>query len=179
MGQSVVVVCGYGCHLVPELRSYLDRVVTFCKLNEPDTVIFCGGPTQQKTAPGQTEAEVMYEYVQAQLHCQLGTSVTFLFVRDGYTALDNIADATESMHRRCLLTADTTLTVFCEATRALSIDLLVRHFMGRRATIETASWEQASPTKQLLSTFYTWLSINFPPLRGYFRNKRVRRAKEI
>lgn len=98
---------------------------------------------------------------------------------DSYTTPDNIANAAKIIQNDGLMEEGTTLTVFCEATRALKTDLLVRHFIGRRATIETASWELMSPIKQIVSTLYDLAAIKFPLLARYFRSKRLQRAEQI
>lgn len=176
MVRHIVIVCGYGCHLVPELQDYLLRVVRFCNENQPDCLIFCGGFTQQKSAPNTTEAEVMKWYVIQRLKYE----PKFVYMEENsYTTLDNIENAAKSMREDGLLAEETLLTVFCEATRALKIDLLVRHFIGRRANIETASWDLMSPAKQIVSTLYEWAAIKFSPLARYFRNKRLERAEQI
>lgn len=177
MARHIVIVCGYGCHLVPELREYLNRIVRFCNERQPDCLILCGGFTQRKSAPGWSEARVMKEYLIPALKY---TPKWVYTEEDSYTTPDNIENATKKMHSDGLLEKeDTELTAFCEATRALKTDLLIRHFLGRRATIETASWELMSPTKQIVSTLYDWAAIKFPPLARYFRNKRLQRAEQI
>ena len=176
MAQHIVIVCGYGCHLVPELRGYLDRVVRFCNENKPDCLILCGGFTQRKSAPCISEAMVMEEYLIPRLNY---SSKVMYMEESSYTALDNIDNAVKTIRRDALMEDITSLTVFCEATRALKMDLLVRHFLGRRADIETASWELMSPAKQIVSTLYDWAAIKFPPLAHYFRNKRLKRAEQI
>lgn len=178
MAEHIVIVCGYGCHLVPELKMYLDRVIRFCNQEKPDCLILCGGFSQQFSAPGASEARVMWDYVLPQLKDLPGR---IHLEEQSYTTPDNIMFATAYMRSLGLLRKDTRedmqLTVFCEATRALKTDLLVRHFMGVRATIETASWELMSPQKQIISTLYDWAAIKFPPLLRYWHNMRLKGAK--
>ncbi|MDP2648176.1 MAG: hypothetical protein Q8P35_02980, partial [Candidatus Yanofskybacteria bacterium] len=72
--DHVVIVCGYGCHLVtPDsrdtpLKNYLDRVVQFLNTHRPSAVVLCGGYTQQKSAPGVSEAALMRDYITPGLH---------------------------------------------------------------------------------------------------------------
>ena len=176
MAKHVIIVCGYGCHLVPELRQYLDRIALFCNAHQPDCLILCGGFTQRKSAPGRSEARLMKEYILPELNYAPGLVYT---EEDSYTTPDNISNAAQTMRSESLLQEDTKLTVFCEATRALKTDLLIRHFIGRRADIETASWELMSPAKQIVMTLYDWAAIKFPPLARYFRSKRLQRAEQI
>jgi hypothetical protein len=178
MARHIVIVCGYGCHLVPELQGYLDRIVQFCNEQQSDCLILCGGFTQRKSAPGMSEARLMKEYILPRL--KYSPSLVFL-EENSYITPDNIKNAAETIRTKDLLNIDLTtkLTVFCEATRALKVDDAIRYCIGRRATIETASWELMSPTKQIISTLYDWATIRFPPLACYLRNQRLKRAEQI
>jgi len=161
---------------VPEQREYIDRVVPFCNKQRPDCLILCGGFTQRKSAPGRSEAMTMKEYIVPSL---MYVPQLVYVEEDSYTTPDNFENAAEKIRSDELLQESTKLTVFCEATRALKTDLLVRHFIGRRATIETASWELMSPAKQIVATLYDWAAIILPLLARYFRNKRLQRAERI
>src|SRR5688500_6392122 len=87
---QVVVVCGYGCHLVPELRLYLDKVVQFVrKTSPPDAVIFCGGFTQRKTS-ADSEARVMMDYVVKRSGLE---DVDYFLEDNSYTTPENIQRA--------------------------------------------------------------------------------------
>src|SRR3989344_5894390 len=174
--QHVVIVCGYGCHLVPVLQEHLDRIVLFINEEKPDCLIFCGGFAQRKSAPGVSEAGMMYCYITPRLR----HSLLLVFLEtDSYTSLDNIQLANKINRRWELAQPETKLTVFCEATRALKHDRMIRKIFRRRANLETASWELMDPLKQLGSTIYEWTAMEFPPLASYFRDKRIRRAEEI
>jgi hypothetical protein len=178
MSHHILIVCGYGCHLVPELKGYLDRVIEFCNKHQPKWILLSGGYTQKKSAPGISEAHLMLDYVQPKLTYYPG----MMFIDDdSYTSPDNIERAVRrirSYNPKCL-EGDLILTVFCEATRALKIDLLVRHFFGRRADIETASWERMAPTKQIISTLYDLAAIKIPLLARYWRWLRIRKSYRV
>lgn len=167
---------GYGCHLDTPLRPYLDRGVMFCNQKRPDCFIFSGGFTQRKTAPGISEARLMNEYVIS----RLDYSPALIYLdEDSYTTPDSAQNMAKIIKTDNLVDEKTILTVFCEATRALKVDLLIRHFLGRRANIETDSWELMSPQKQIIATLYDWAAINCSPLARYWHNKRLRRAEQI
>lgn len=175
MSNHAVVVCGYGCHLVPELQKYLDRVIEFANKERPEYLVMCGGFTQRKSAPGISEAALMKSFIIP----RLSYTPDYLFLEeDSYTTPDNIERAAKLI-RFLLWTSDTKLTVFCEATRALKVDDAVRYYLSRRANLETSSWELMSPTKQIISMLYDWAAIRFSPLAHYLRNKRIRRAEQI
>ena len=178
----IVVVCGYGCHLVPELQGYLDRVAEFAIRHRPDCFIFCGGFTQRKSAPGVSEARMMREYIIPKLIQANFRNFREYLEDDSYTTLDNIERAAmkiQGMEWLWLSGQDMKLTVFCEATRALKVDYLVRHFVGQRPNLETASWELMPPWKQIVSTLCECAAAKCPPLARYYRNKRIRRAERI
>jgi hypothetical protein len=172
----VVLVFGYGCHLVPEYQEYLDRVKRFCDQNHPEVIVFCGGRTQRKTAPGVSEARVMHDYVMP----QLSDTPTVHLEDDSFTTLDNARLAAELLSKTNMFPFRyDRFTVFSEATRAAEVDMVVRRFFRRRATIETASWEQMAPEKRIASMIWTWLSLRFPSLAEYRRRQRIERSFQI
>ncbi len=182
--RHIVIVCGYGCHLDTPLRPYLDRVFRFIRNEHPNAVIFCGGYTQQKTAPGVSEAGLMREYTRAD---QFPEWMLKVFTEDdSYTTFDNIKKASEII-RRQLCIADGRITIFCEATRSTHVIRIARHFMGDLVdsiddiTVETASWERDVNLVKL-AWKYLWaeLAIRYPWLgiAEQDRSRRMRRAKQ-
>lgn len=185
--RRIVVVCGYGCNLDSPLKSYLDRVLAWCTTHRPDAIILCGGATQQTSFPHQTEAKVMREYLgplEPLYHPQwaiLGAS---------YTTYENISDAAAviaTIKARPWYGSDPRhdeITIFCEATRALKVAILARHFLGFPPAkgepdirIETGSWERMHPVKELAGTVQTWLATKFPVLNTW-QSRKVR-AKSV
>lgn len=175
MTQDVVIVCGYGCKMKPELRDYLDRVVRFVNENKPECIILCGGFTQRKSVPGMSEARLMRNYVMPKIGSWLHSE---LLEESSYTTLENIKNSVKLINN-FFHQKEVRVTIFCEATRALKVDMLTKHFLGYRANIETASWELMSPTLQIISTVFEWAAVRFPLLNSYFHWKRLRRAELI
>lgn len=183
--RHILVVCGYGCHLDTPLRPYLDRVFRFIQTYHPNTVIFCGGFTQNKTAPGVSEAGLMREYTRAD---QFPEFMLKSFTEDeSYTTFDNIKNASEIIrHKLCI--ADGRITIFCEATRSPHVIRIARHFMSDLVdsiddiTVETSSWERDVNLLNLawkyilaeLAIRYPWLGI-----AERERQRRLLRSKEI
>ena len=95
----VVVVCGYGCHLRgPEGRPtplvpYLERVAAFVNKHNPELVIFCGGYTQRKSAPGVSEAGLMSDYLDHNQVILPGNVTEFRTEKGSYTTYWNIRNA--------------------------------------------------------------------------------------
>lgn len=186
--RHVVVVCGYGCHLDTPLKPYLDRVVRFINKQLPDLVVFCGGYTQGKSAPGVSEASLMTGYVKEKL---AGLHVDIVSEDGSYTTLENIREAGQQIRlwilRNVGRRVNLRITIFCEAHRAPLVIMLARHFMGSLVktiddiTVETTSWERADPFKQVCGMIYDKLAIKFPwlGLAERARKKRLRRAKKI
>lgn len=183
--QRVIVVCGYGCHLVPELRHYLDKVVRFLKENPaPAAVIFCGGFTQRKSA-GESEARIMMNYVLPEDMPELGEAAIFL-EDDSYLTPENIQGAARKIEgyvytgEHVYPGEQIEVVIFCEALRALKVGIFARHYMpDYEIRIETDSWERMSPIKQLMGAIYETLGLYVPGLLAYFRWKRIRRAEQI
>ena len=192
--RHIVIVNGYGCHLTESLELYLDRVVRF--INEVPTdvalqLIFTGGPTQQYSAPGVTEAHLMAEYVIKHLDRR-----PMSFKEDtSFTTYGNTSRAAEwicnTIPGRDTATGrkfeSTKITVCCEATRSANVVMLARHFLLSFVksiddiTVETASWERANPFRQVGNLIYNKLAITFPwlYLAEYEHRRRMRRAKKI
>lgn len=174
--RHVVIPFGYGCHVNRELEGYLDRQVRFGNERKPDGWVFTGGFTQRKSAPGVSEARLMHDYVIPKLTYAPG--LVYL-EEDSYTTPDNAEKVSGFLLSKKILGTQTEITVFCEATRVLKADLLIRHFLGRRVNFETASWELMAPESQVISTLYDWAAIKFPPLARFWRYKRLKRAEQI
>ncbi|MDP3954489.1 MAG: hypothetical protein Q8Q06_03690 [bacterium] len=173
MGNTVFVIYGYGCHLTPELKKYLNRMALVANTIKPRVIMFCGGFTQRKTAPGMSEARLMAMYLMPMLKFEHILTLE----EDSYITLDNTKRAYAEI--KTLPFKYDNIIVGCEATRALKVDMLTKHYFGHRVNIETSSWELMNPWKQLLSTVYEGLAMYLPSLAWYFRRKRIQRAKEI
>lgn len=190
--RHVVVVCGYGCHLTdPEgrptpLKPYLGKVANFINQHDPDLVVFCGGYTQRKSAPGVSEAGLMSSYLDHDQKIIPGRKTLFVNEANSYTTFKNIEYAANLIGLESW-EGKVRVTIFCEATRSPIVIMLARHFMGNMVasiddiTVETASWERADPFKQAKNLIYNKLAIKFPWLGLAEREhaRRIRRAEEI
>lgn len=186
MAGRVLVVCGYGCNLDSPLKPYLDRVVRFCREKKPGVVILCGGPTQQKSYPVHTEAIVMYLYLLEKLGTLEDWHPAWYTEDESFTTYDNIRDAAVIIkkRRRCEMEGEE-ITIFCEATRALKVALLARHFLGfppergePDIRIETDSWERMHPFWELIGTIKDAMAIHLPYLNTIQRRNRMEKAKK-
>lgn len=210
----VLIVNGYGCHTMSEVpefdrflvgyRRYLDEVASFINEEDPDMIIFCGGETQRKTAPGLSEAEIMYEYVYPKVrHTRRnqirknpswfgGLITRWIREKDSYTTLENSRNAANRIcFEICGQSIDgnfkVRITHMCEAIRAANVKMLDRHFMADYLediddlVIKTVSWERGDPFKQAGNLIYNKLAITFPwlGLAKRERRRRIRRAKHI
>lgn len=188
----IVVVCGYGCDLNSPLRLYLKRVARFCELETPEHIILCGGTTQQKNFPGCTEARVIAEFLKHEIDFHTYQNTGFFdnvkwnpdwhILGNSYTTYENIRDASRVIKRISLPLAQ--ITIFCEATRALKVAILARHFMGfppehngPEIRIETDSWERMHPFKELVGTIKDFAAIYLPFLNTLQRRQRIAKSK--
>ena len=190
--KHVVVVCGYGCHLEDvegkdtPLKPYLHRLIKFISNESPDFLIFCGGFTQHKTAPGVSEAGLMHDYTDAK---NISPNLRVLREKDSFTSFENIKNAAKliKLGQVFILGPKVRITIFCEATRSANVVMLARHFMKDLVdtvddiTVETASWERADPFKQAGNLIYNKLAITFPWLGLAEREhrRRIRRSEHI
>ncbi len=182
---EVVVVNGYGCNLDSPLRPHLDHVVAYLEENMVGCVAFCGGFTQQEKFPGKSEAEVMADYVLP----RLSQRPIVLIEEDSYTTFENAKNSARAI--RAAGWEPDRLTQFCEATRALKVAILARHFFTfipgifdvfpngeRRFHIMTDSWELANPLKEVLHVIVDVFCCHVPGLWRYFRWRRIRKARQ-
>jgi hypothetical protein len=182
--KHFVVVCGYGCHIegTPLPTAYFPKVIRFIREENPHAVVFCGGETQKKSAPGVSEARMMAGYIAAELPDAEDTQIGFLLEEESYTTYENIERAA---HRIRFFQERCRLTIFCEATRSANVMMLARHFMIDLVTsidditLETGSWERADPFKQAGNLIYNWWAIRFPYLARREHDRRVARSFHI
>lgn len=183
--HHVVVVNGYGCHLVPVLEKYLDKVIAFLSQNEVEHLVLCGGPTQQKTAPGMTEAKLMRDCIGERM--RLPRHVTL--ADDTYTSFENMKWANRVIRGHFdgefVPSYDpryTDVTIFCETQRSLKVALLAWLFLPeywQRTRILGETWERRPPFAELKATIADVLAFYVPGVAGYMRRKRMKRAREI
>lgn len=179
--RRILVVCGYGCHLTPELTEYLDRIAAYIRETGTLFVILCGGFTQRDSASGISEAAAMAAY----LRPRVDERVTFILREDSYLTVENIADAAivvQSMRNdrwQGIEPREEKVVIFCETQRALKVLLCAWYLMPVRVSVQTVSWERANPILEFMKTGKELVALFIPPFRWLFRFLRIRRAKRI
>lgn len=187
-----VIVNGYGTRLNPEFNAYpneyLDRVVSFVEKVHPAYLIFCGAETQKKTARGVTEAAFMLRHFLRRRSSVYPPVPEILLEENSYTSLENVVHAV----RRILSVpdiqshwAEVEVDVFCEAQRALQVQIL--YWIGmpelrkrhHRVWVHTSSWELDNPIYRLRNIIYDVAAIWIPGLGPYARWRRIARSKTI
>lgn len=151
---EIVVVCGYGCFLTGKYAKYLGRVAEYVRGNTVEKVIVCGGPTQQQSAPGCSEAQVMRIFLEQRI------SAPIVEEDESYTTFANLRNARAQLP---FPTPAVTIVIFCDAIRALKVRLLAeKEFHGYAVRIETFDIGAGSAKKQLISTCGETLLLFFP-----------------
>ncbi len=193
--RHILNVFGYGCHIDSPLGwIYLPRVLRFINEVSEDedlNVVFYGGPTQQASAPGITEAKLMHDWIwkhpdrRRTFYSILedGSYTTYYNAKYAGMMLANLPEVDAQGHRY----SSTRVTITCEATRSANVIMLARYFMLKFVesiddiAVETASWERADPFKQVGNLIYNKLAITFPwlGLAEREQRKRICRAKTI
>ncbi|MEK7121536.1 MAG: hypothetical protein AAB857_02400 [Patescibacteria group bacterium] len=203
--QHVLLVNGYGCHTQFEdpkidrflkgYRRYLNKVARFVDEYLPDFLLFSGAETQQNSAPGQSEAKVMWEFVfprlnmisrekylhLKQVRLEDRSFTTFYNSYYAYGAIFTAIGTGVLKNEPCLITH------FCEAHRAPNVNQCDRACLTTLVEdiddlrLETESWERADPFKQAGNLIYNKLAIKYPwlGLAERERRKRIHRAKYI
>lgn len=154
--KELVLVCGYGCVLKKEHEEYLKRVAQHVNNKVVEKVIVCGGPTQQRSARGFTEAGAMKEFLKHFV------SVPIVEEDASFTTFANLRNA-RAMLPYQFPSYRPVITVFCDAIRALKVKLIAEKvFRGYAVRIETFDLGAGSAKKQLISTCGEALLLFFP-----------------
>ena len=205
--QHVVIVNGYGCHtsfddrisdrFLEGYRRYLQRVAGFIDTNIPDLLILTGGETKKKSAPGRSEAKVMWEYIFPRMikasrdRYLQGKNKNVMFDERSFTTWDNSACAylalLKAIGAGVIRNEPCRITHFCEAHRAPVVNMCDRNFLIwfvqnlNDLRVETESWELADPFRQVKNLIYNKLAIKYPwlGLAERERRKRIKRAEQI
>lgn len=115
-----VLVCGYGCHLTESLKGYLDFVANYLLSSKgTNLVITSGGYTNQKTAPGVCEANLVRNYL-----WNAGINQATTCERDGVMSMDNLWLAKFILTDRFF--DHMPLRIFCDSIRKFKIAYLAK-----------------------------------------------------
>ncbi len=188
--QRIVIVQLYGQDpYKTALGPYLNRVAKFIDEWRPDHVICCGGPTEQKTYGGRSEADAAYVYLYPRL-----AFVQFQGWADrkSLTTLENVQGGVRILRKIPVSNwQDVEVVVFCEAQRALKTLVLYWFLLpeirknadgkdtGRRIKLETDSWELDNPIKELFKIVLDIIAIHVPAVARWQHRKRLKRAASL
>jgi len=122
----LVVVLGYGCHLNESMVAYLDHVISFVLAHEKvRAVIVTGGYTNEKSAPGVSEAGMMADYLKEQ-----GIKVPIILDETATTTKENLQGIVRIVHERVLEVDREQVVIFCDEARSFKVKVLGRLILG-------------------------------------------------
>lgn len=175
MQESLSMVCfGFGNHLSEQYRGYLNRFAEYCTVLRPQFVIFSGGATQQRTAPGRTEAQVMHDYVVPR--CPELVDTTWLLDEDAFTSLETVWNTKRILEDR---TEPGRLLTYTDAGRTLKVRLCTRQHMPQWHVTQETYDMRSNPIGQLAALAIegpmTYLPILHRPWAWYRRAVRAKR----
>lgn len=174
MQRYSMLVCGFGCELTDELIAYLERAVALVKAYRPAFVVFSGGPTQQFSAPGITEAQLMYDYVVPR--CSELGDTQWLQDHDSFDSLDTIVHAKELLEAR---TEPGRLVTYTDASRTLKVNAVAKRKMPRWKFIQETYDLHSNPETQIIALLMELPMIYIPllhvPSSLYRRGWRAKR----
>lgn len=199
MGEQAFVyraagICGYGCNPDSPLGPYADDFARWGQKRQLNAIIPSGGHTMRRSFPGLSEAQVLRNRIEPQLVTGLAwTPEWFLdddVEGDAYTTYDNIknfARRVEEVRARSwygTVPRQFEITIWCEATRALKVAILARHFFGfppaqgePAIRIMTGSWELADPIRELRGTMQTYAAMRAPVFNDIQRRRCIAAAE--
>jgi len=175
----------YGCDLNSPLKMYLDEKVAVTIWEENIShIMLCGGPSQQKSFPGETEANVAFNHLQS----VLPPFCTYYLEDQSLNTFRNVKHAARIYLEDIEPIYDVyRIWYFCETQRSTRTEMLVKRFFpdfrpgkrGRDLKFETISWEQRNPDLELLAIIKDMLAYHIPPLERYYHNQLSKRAKNL
>ena len=128
--QPVLVVLGYGCHLSVRMQNYLDTVLAYARKHKPIAVITTGGFTNQKSAPGVSEATMMKRYLEHNgLEAPVYTDET------ACSTVENLRNSAGLLLQHGL--HQHPVVVFCNRAHAAKVAGLAWLYLTRMPTIKT------------------------------------------
>lgn len=123
----VAIVCGYGPHLTPQYKEYLNYVAELVKSWQAAgwhvVVVATGGYTCSKTAPGISEAEVAARYLANQ-----GVNGWIYLEDNSVTTNENIKFAKRTILR--LPQTISQIVIFCDHCRRFKVKFAARFYFG-------------------------------------------------
>ncbi len=169
----IYLVMGYGCHLTKKITQYLDCVLE--NLNNGDVVITSGGFTQQKSAPGLSEALVMEKYLKE----KCSKDITFLKEEGSITTYQNLQNS------KCIILTikpKAEIVIVCDFSRSIKIWIMSLFIFGvpmPRIITQDLSENCYEKVKQVfVATPLDLLAEIFPILRK-IKEERKRRLMKI
>lgn len=175
----VIAVLGYGCHLTPDLETYLGKVVDFVAYSPGDPVIkiiVSGGYTNLKTKAGVSEAEMMQEALATRLE-QRGIAHLIIIkdeepidTRGNLRGIERILKEEQLEHLP--------LVIFCDGVHAPKIRLFSLFLHHSWPRIETHSLTKGLVPK--LNHLFVVTALEMSALLiPYMERKRVARRQGI
>ncbi|MBI2263483.1 YdcF family protein [Candidatus Berkelbacteria bacterium] len=177
--KKIVVVCGYGCHLTPEVTYYLEQVVGYLQTHWGILVITTGGFTDPRRAPGVSEAAMMRRYIAQRL---LGLKIKehvfgrhILCEEMALTTLDNLRYSREILKEW----PGVPVTIFCDSIRRFKIGFLAnrifRHWAMKIIGVDFKRSFKEKIRQYLIATPLEILCYYFSGLDHFFLARRKRK----
>lgn len=120
--DEIVLVCGYGCHLTSKLRGYLEHVARYLEgRSSVANVVLSGGYTQEISAPGISEADLMSGFLRR-------ANISHPLVKEeaAVTTVENLRATQRLLGEELGFWDHFTLTIFCDSMRAFKVRYLAR-----------------------------------------------------
>ena len=157
----VVIVMGYGCHLTPAMRGYLDSVIAFKPPQEIKAIITTGGYTNRRSAPKVSEAGMMATYLQ-----EHGVTTPLFIVDTTTTTNENLKAVDEIMIKHSFESCR--IVIFCDRSRSVKVQVLGKLIFGDWPDIKpyNLTTKLTSRLKQLIVTPLDIMATRIPILRA-------------
>lgn len=162
----VYAVLGYGCHLTPALRCYLDGAAQQIGAEieahpERSALLFCsGGFTMHGSAPGVSEARLMADYLR-----ERGLTLPQVLDEEARTTLENLRHLSRLCAARAISARE--VVICCDEARQGKIAHVARHLLGAAPTLWSYPLERTTMqavVQRTLGLGYDALALRVPAI---------------
>jgi len=160
--DTLFVVLGYQCHLTSTVRRYLDAAAEeIMRVDDQRvTVITSGGFTNQRSAPGVSEARLIADYLRVR-----GVTADVILDETPRTTVENIRGLARIFSARGL--APKRVVIIGDQIRRQKIAMLARYFRLSPVELSSVDLDRSSTqsaVQRVLGYGFDYLAVRISPL---------------
>jgi len=178
---TLLVVLGYGCHLTEGLKGMLDRVLEFdlTRGMNVEAIFATGGFTNQRSAPGISEAQLMRDYLHRNraLH-PVYIDESAITTEDNIRALKNFIEHGYVGGIKSI--QDLNVMVFCDRLHHKKTSKMMSRIFGKDSRFVIIGFKIIEPTLKNIITQSVALHLDILAMDyDFFRRRQLARKSRI